>query len=670
MTSQRPLLLEYPNQMPSPDLDRTEPVFWVRELRVFKTLNEGLENEVRRITLRRGLNILWAKPEDEHGPVRLYEPGLSGHASGKTTFCRMVRHILGERHFANDLVTRGVRERFEGGWILGEVFIRSDLWLVGRPFTLGAHPFCVRGCAIDEYLKTKPSHELFQVFLNELDSATVKELTVKILPKSGETVQWAHLLQWLSRDQECRFIQLTDWRSKLSRSEAPDIPIEDQHSLMRSVVGVLSEEERKEIENNAKLNRQKEVATNEVPILQSQARTDHQRLESALGRQLPTPDNPLLVENVTTELRDALSETESEIREVDTDVEFLELEKAHETAIKMTAEANTELRFVDFRLAELRTKLELHQRKKTDKGARDFAASIAPGVGFCRVPIEEAKAKGCNLAFDQPRDLESERILKSIEDFGADIEKEIATLTTRKTSLSEYLTKCRKQEQIANKELIKRRTNLAEKRNALYNQRSELVDRIKLAQRSHDAWRKSDELACRIQDLEKDIQTSRGRQEKYRERTTKAVTDLSLIYQEIVRAVLGNVVSGAIQLSGRDFVCKIEHNGDLSSGAIDTIKILAFDLAALAASVAGQGNHPRFLLHDSPREADMAPLTYKRLFLWAQKLEEAFNGHPCNFQYIITTTEPPPADLQAQPWLLEPVLDASQPEKRLLGVDL
>jgi hypothetical protein len=670
MSSQQSLSLEYQNQMPSPDPDRTEPAFWIRELGVFKALKEGLENEVRRITLRRGLNILWAKPEDEHGPVRLYEPGLSGHASGKTTFCRMVRHILGERHFANDLVTRGVRERFEGGWILGEVFIESDLWLVGRPFTLGAHPFCVRGCTIDEYLKTKPSHELFQVFLSELDRATVKELTVKILPKSGETVHWLHLLQWLSRDQECRFIQLTDWRSKLSKSEAPDIPIEDQHSLMRSVVGVLSEEERKEIENNAKLNRQKEVATTDVPILQSQARTDHERLESALGRQLPTPDNPLLVENVRIELRDALTKTESEIREVDTDVEFVKLQAAHETAIKTTAEANTELRFLDFRLAELATKLQLHQRKKSDKGARDFAATIAPGVGFCRVPIEEAKAKGCNLAFEQPRDLESERILKSIEDFGTDIEKEIETLTTRKTFLSEYLTKCRKEEQIANKELIKRRTNLTEKRNELYNQRSELLDRIKLAQRSHDAWLKSDELARRIQDLEKDIQTSRGKQEKYRERTTKAVTDLSLIYQEIVRAVLGNVVSGAIQLSGRDFVCKIEHNGDLSSGAIDTIKILAFDLAALAASVAGQGDHPRFLLHDSPREADMAPLTYKRLFLWAQKLEEAFNGRMCNFQYIITTTEPPPQDLQAQPWLLEPVLDASQPEKRLLGVDL
>jgi hypothetical protein len=217
---------------------------------------------------------------------------------------------------------------------------------------------------------------------------------------------------------------------------------------------------------------------------------------------------------------------------------------------------------------------------------------------------------------------------------------------------------------------LQNRTNLAKSRHELYNERSELLDRIKLAQRAHEAWLQANKLSHRIEDLEVAIGASREAQEKYRKRTKKAVSDLSFFYQEIVQAVLGKSVSGVIQLSGREFACKIERNGDVSSGAIDTIKILAFDLAALAASVSGQGNHPRFLLHDSPREADMAPLTYKRLFLWARQLEEAFNGRPYNFQYIITTTEAPPAELQTEPWLLYPVLDASQPEKRLLGVDL
>ena len=101
------------------------------------------------------------------------------------------------------------------------------------------------------------------------------------------------------------------------------------------------------------------------------------------------------------------------------------------------------------------------------------------------------------------------------------------------------------------------------------------------------------------------------------------------------------------------------------------MKILAFDLAALISSIEGRGQHPRFLLHDGPREADMASDLYQKLFLLARELEISFgpNRTP-NFQYIVTTTEPPPEDLQSPPWRLEPILDASTKQGRLLKEDL
>lgn len=668
MAEQKSLSLDYRDELPKPHPDRRSPVLWVRELGIFKTLEEG--NEVRRIKLRPGLNILWAKPEDEGGPVRLYELGLSGHASGKTTFCRMLRHVLGERHFANDLVTRGVREKFDGGWILAEVLVNDNLWLVGRPFTLGSHPFCVPGTTINDYLREKPTSQNFQLYLEELEKATVGALSVRTLPKSGERPQWPHLLQWLARDQECRFIQITDWRSKLSRSDSPELAVDDQHSLMRAVVGVLSEEERGEIERNAQLNRKKEAATAEVPVLRRQAQTDHRRVEQALGHPLPTPDDPLLVESVKRELSESLNKTESDIKEIDNNDVLLSLQKAHEAAIRKSAEVDTEMRLLGQQIVALNEKLELHRREESHQSATDFASRMPPGAGYCRVPIDEARAAGCKLAFDQPRDLTSEIVLRSIEDRGDEIRRDVEALSRRIGLLKDQLRQCKSQEQAINGQLIRLRTDLTQRRHDLFDQRSELLDRIKLAERAHETWHQSGRLARHIDELESAIENSRRAQEKYRERSRKAVSDLSLFYQEIVRAVLGKSVSGGIQLSGREFVCKVERNGDVSSGAIDTIKILAFDLAALAASVSGQGNHPRFLLHDSPREADMAPLTYKRLFLWARQLEEAFDGRPCNFQYIITTTEAPPEELQTEPWLLDPVLDASKPEKRLLGVDL
>jgi hypothetical protein len=74
-------------------------------------------------------------------------------------------------------------------------------------------------------------------------------------------------------------------------------------------------------------------------------------------------------------------------------------------------------------------------------------------------------------------------------------------------------------------------------------------------------------------------------------------------------------------------------------------------------------------MHDSPREADLAASIYVSLFTAAQELESGGGGLPA-FQYIVTTTEPPPDDLNKKPWVLDPILDASTEEGRLLGVDI
>jgi len=114
----------------------------------------------------------------------------------------------------------------------------------------------------------------------------------------------------------------------------------------------------------------------------------------------------------------------------------------------------------------------------------------------------------------------------------------------------------------------------------------------------------------------------------------------------------------------------MSERGDLTSAAIETLKILIFDLAALICSVEGRGFHPRFLIHDGPREADMAADLYQKIFLLAHELELAFGNGAPGFQYIVTTTEPPPVDLQDSKSQLVPVLDASTKTGRLFKEDL
>jgi len=77
------------------------------------------------------------------------------------------------------------------------------------------------------------------------------------------------------------------------------------------------------------------------------------------------------------------------------------------------------------------------------------------------------------------------------------------------------------------------------------------------------------------------------------------------------------------------------------------------------------------LIHDGPREGDMARVIYERFFLYAAELEAAFPSRDeANFQYLITTTTPPPKSMrQGSRWLLEPVLDSRKKDKRLLQED-
>ena len=75
----------------------------------------------------------------------------------------------------------------------------------------------------------------------------------------------------------------------------------------------------------------------------------------------------------------------------------------------------------------------------------------------------------------------------------------------------------------------------------------------------------------------------------------------------------------------------------------------------------------RFLVHDGPREADIAPDIYERLFLFARQLEQCFDGDPA-YQYVVTTTTQPTADFQRDPWLVTKLAGVPTGE-RLLRVD-
>ena len=176
-------------------------------------------------------------------------------------------------------------------------------------------------------------------------------------------------------------------------------------------------------------------------------------------------------------------------------------------------------------------------------------------------------------------------------------------------------------------------------------------------------------------DLENRIERSKNRHKQLlaqlaaiRERGASSV-GIDNYFFWVVRFVLGKMVVGKIIDSKDNLLTKCLYNdAPCSSAAIDAALNVIFDLTVLTMGIQGKSKHPRFLIHDGPRVADVSTSIYHRYFEFADDLEDRANGNP-NFQYIITTTEPPPERFRDEKFLrLE--LNAATPEGRLLKCDL
>ena len=132
-------------------------------------------------------------------------------------------------------------------------------------------------------------------------------------------------------------------------------------------------------------------------------------------------------------------------------------------------------------------------------------------------------------------------------------------------------------------------------------------------------------------------------------RARAAIGTLEERYQGIMAAWLPEGVAGTIRLDGNGLKVDAEFSGrgEVSTAALNLLKIIAFDLAALHLAVEERADLPAFLVHDSPREADLDGQLYARLFSLVHQWEEAVET-PC-FQYIVTTTTAPPPELQGDP---------------------
>ena len=279
-------------------------------------------------------------------------------------------------------------------------------------------------------------------------------------------------------------------------------------------------------------------------------------------------------------------------------------------------------------------------------------------------------AGGCPIAHERPKD---DEISEATEKIAGESEPAATRLAGMKV------------------ELERRRKLAAPKKQALETANRALTQARERHQRELDKLKAPGQEAARIEaslssyrracadlakwdeelkDLKRDKEQLDAKLAELTDHHEKLLVQFGRIFNHIAQRMLGNAVTGRVRFSGKTIVPELEYHGPRDSAALKVVRWLIFDLAALALGMTNTAaHHPRLLIHDSPREADLAAAIYVSLFGAARELEEASGDLPA-FQYIVTTTEPPPESLNRKPWVLDPVLDASNEKGRLLGMDL
>lgn len=642
-----------------PEAGRTEPRLWVRRLVVWSAPGVIL----REVSLRPGLNIIWSP--DPGDPVSTTGiSGSLGHGSGKTLFCRLLRYCLGEDHFAPDEQRDRIGDAFPEGQVGAEIVLDGTSWAILRSIGKGRQHFAIPGGDLNLLAADPTGSHGMEPFLKAIEDGLLSANVAGLMPGTRALRAWPIALAWLSRDQECRFNHPLEWRSSESDSGSPARSLSKETSLdaLRALVGaIVPEEHHLRAEINRLVSIQQEICLD----------ADHRKWEAEQLRARLAVELHLRIEDHSTgsmgvvQLRQAAKVELARLASVDpsTDVADLDnLRAGYEEARTLVDVLAREQAVLESRIPEIRNTTRLIRNELT---AHSFSTdkSENPLCPVCEVPVDRVLAEGCKLSHKLP-----------------DLEK----MRTRLNSLKgEYdQERQRLEDAIRTENLIRENLALARR------QANEIVDRLRAVENLRDdraeAWFGARRLiadADRLDGLlfeqetmqskadQKDgeIKVAREQERAFRDTHSIVFHRLSEKFDAIIHEIVGHDAKGKISFDGNGLKLGVEMGGDRSTAAIDSLKVIVFDLAVLCTSIEGRTHLPAFLVHDSPREADLGLSVYHQLFRFARTLEQV--GNQPLFQYIVMTTTRPPEELSIDPWLRE-TLGGSPAEARLLKKDL
>jgi hypothetical protein len=632
----------------TPAADRTEPRVWVRRLVVVAERSTSGE-VIREVEFRRGLNVVRVADRPD-GDSRII-----AHSVGKTLLTRLLRYCLGEQHFATEPRAAIISGRFPTAYVLAEVRVAGIGWVVARPLRDGraADSFAVQ--ADDWKAGLVPAGELgrFTEFTRAVEEQAFAGLPELRLPVADRAPRWLDVLAWLGRDAECKYRHPHEWHDPIARSGTARLDLNDASLLTCWVMGVLDTEDIAEQQKRRQWTEERDKAKAEVDRLRR--RTD--ALEPILTERFGVAAEELSdgmfgerAKGVIDEKRKSLDKERTEV------LAGTRLAEQQEEMVRTAAEVRVTENEVE-RVQGLQREAEgdLRQLRSGSQPADQFYAKFdrrvcplqQPGCKYhpknaTTVPDEDRQARIAEREADYARHLER------VNELNASLPRLRQTAADAKAAY----TTARDTRDAAVRPID---TELG-RWDELEGQLRGYAAAVRTAEREQKKVEKADRL----------IRESQEQQRAERAERDKRVRELSRLYDETLKRLIGPDAGGLIKRDARGLHPEADEVAAPGGATLGSLAhVVALDLAYLAATLSGHGRLPGFLIHDSPESIVMESALYDRLLRFAVELEAACGEEGIGFQYIVTTTAPPPPEIAGQPYAVL-TLDARSDATRLL----
>ncbi|NMG42287.1 hypothetical protein GPA22_00860 [Aromatoleum toluvorans] len=625
--------------------NRTQPRLWVERLWLLESREPLVV--VRTVNLRPGVNVVWAREPETDAASGL---ASAGHSVGKTSFCLLLRYCLGDEAPSINALREKAVAGFPKGGVAAKVHLDGTAWVVYRSYGLHAQSLAGRGDSLESLLAGELDGS-FQDFLDSLNQAFIGKLSATTLPGSNQVLEWRHLLAWCIRDQKTRFDAFFHWRDGDGLGFRR--PRQDPPMFVRSILGVHDRELdvlMRDVEATQAALNAIDAELPELERLPAYALTiAEQHLRARLGVDDEVPIfrgtvGPSLQEIMEQRFRDGEKGDEQIEREVAAAEELLTPELVRLADLTHVAKIREMERQVAQTLVDNNEK-EFNRLSAELSELDRLAGHCRYGdVDFSRCDHIVSRRSTASLTWRLRRqgaeaDMSRFRLELAQSSERASVAQAAATAQEAVVS----------QKRAAVRRLQMRRWTNENQRDSLRDQWNELL--LHLRQRDEGngtaelvrAKARRAELVAEADHKQAEV-IARRLQRSERGEAVKALTHI------VASRLLGESGYGLFRPDSDIRPFELNIGGE----AYQVLEVLLGDITSLLdAAMSTSSQHPGFVVHDCPREADMSERLYREFLLMVAEAEEQLGrdgGVP--FQYIVTTTSPPPEQLRAAPFLV------------------